>query len=179
MVGLADSTRGWRRTSERLRTAPLPGEGAPPTEKAFRNTNTTPRPPGPMDAQAGAPNAAREQFDDVAVGSRDQKDRAHHRHHQVEGEIVVLPEVEVSLLRAVGGRRQPVGPEPHPREKGDQRQRMVDTRVEEVLGSSEKERPQSVEHGGTLAARARAPPRGPPAHAAEAASSPSGGTLPS
>ena len=84
---------------------------------------------------------------------------------EVEGEVVVSVELEVGLLGPVGGGGESVGAEADPGEEGDERDPLMDQRVEEVLGSAEEQAAQSPEHGGNLEYRSGRLKRASPAGA--------------
>jgi len=76
--------------------------------------------------------AAGELLDDVAVAGRDDEHGGHDGRGQEHGQAAVGSEIGEGLGRAVAGRRQPVRPQTHPRQKGDQRHVLEDRLVGQV-----------------------------------------------
>ena len=82
--------------------------------------------------------AEREVLDDAAVGRRDDQDGEGGRSREKDGQVGVLAEVLEGLFRPVRGRREPVGAQPHPGEKGDQRDVAEEVGILQVLGPAEQ-----------------------------------------
>ena len=76
--------------------------------------------------------AGRKQLDDLVVGKRDDEHRRRGGDRQVQAELGVLAERPERLLRAVAGRGDAVGAQPHPGEKRDQRDVVPGLLVERV-----------------------------------------------
>ncbi len=83
--------------------------------------------------------AGGERLDDLRVAPRDDEDGEHGGRRDEEGQDGVPPEGEVRLFRAVRGGGDPVRPQPHPGEEGDQGDVVEDLRVEEIPGSAEQD----------------------------------------